>query len=78
MKQQAWAVMTDYVAQTLQDGGIDVTRIPEVSLNQDNNIELFSKYDKYWIRNTPSFYRLGIPPEPVLKDGRTSVASPQA
>ncbi|MBX2886356.1 MAG: hypothetical protein KTR32_40750, partial [Granulosicoccus sp.] len=65
-KEQACAIMAGYVAQSLRKAGIGVERVRGVSLNRDGNMDLFRKYDKYWMRNTPHFYKLTIPPEAAL------------
>lgn len=57
-KSQAWAIMPHFVAKTIEAAGINLIQVPGITLNYQQNQILFEKYDKYWISQTPEYYKL--------------------
>lgn len=57
-KLQAWAIMPSYVVNTVLEAGIPVLRAPGIEPEYHANRALFSKYDKYWFRSSPAYYKL--------------------
>lgn len=60
-KTQAWGMATQLVAKSVVESGINMIHAPDIELNYQQNKSLFEKYDRYWIKGSPGFYKI----EPV-------------
>lgn len=60
-KTQAWGMATQLVAKSVIESGINMIHAPDIELNYQQNKTLFEKYDRYWIKGSPGFYKI----EPV-------------
>lgn len=79
---QVWCIMPSYVVRALAKAGIHSIPAPNFHINHRENVELFRKYDRYWIHGAPKFYKLdmdNIEPFPGVLDahhhGHTSPGS---
>lgn len=60
-KTQAWGMATLLVAKSVMESGVKMRPAPDIELNYHQNKGLFEKYDRYWLKGSPGFYKI----EPV-------------
>lgn len=63
-KSQAWAIMRDHVARAVENSGVELIKVPGVSVNLDENKEIFTRYQRYWVLNKIGFYKV-IPAQDI-------------
>ncbi len=59
-KEQMWAIMPKYTVKIVESFGVRCIPIPNMHLNYKEHTNLFQKYDRYWLRSNPWFYRYDI------------------
>lgn len=57
-RSQAWGIMPRYIVKMYEAVGIKLIASPEVKINYQNCTILANKYNKYWLRSNPAFYKV--------------------
>jgi hypothetical protein len=60
-KPQYWGILPSYVVTRVEALGITLIPTPRLTLNHQENAELFRKYDRYWLQSNPWFYKVLVP-----------------
>jgi len=60
-KPQYWGILPSYVVTRVEALGITLIPTPRLTLNHQENEELFRKYDRYWLQSNPWFYKVLVP-----------------
>jgi hypothetical protein len=60
-KSQAWGITGEHIAQRVQSHETQLFPIPKTILNFSKYRDLFHKYDRFWLKSNPRFYKFVTP-----------------
>ena len=60
-KSQYWGILPSFLVARVESVGFRLIPAPHITLNHDDNAALFAKYDRYWLRSDPGFYKVLVP-----------------
>jgi len=60
-KSQYWGILPSHIVSKAESAGFRFIPAPHITLNHEENGALFEKYDRYWLKSAPWFYKVLIP-----------------